>query len=53
MTGTGIAADSLGPVVTWSLFVIATIAFVIVCWLTGEPPRWQWGDSRKDRTGHR
>lgn len=22
-------------------------AFVAACWLTGEPPRWRWGD--KDR----
>lgn len=22
---------------------IATAAFVAVCWLKGEPPRWRWG----------
>ncbi|MCC8405758.1 hypothetical protein LJ655_28540 [Paraburkholderia sp. MMS20-SJTN17] len=25
------------------LVVLLTIAFVIVCWLKGEPPRWRWG----------
>ena len=20
-----------------------TAAFVFICWLTGEPPRWRWG----------
>ncbi len=23
--------------------VILTIGFVVICWLTGEPPRWRWG----------
>ncbi len=24
--------------------VILSVAFTAVCWLTGEPPRWRWGD---------
>ncbi len=51
--GAAIAEECLGPVVTGSLIVISTIAFVIICWRTGEPPRWQWGDPRNDRTGRR
>jgi hypothetical protein len=23
--------------------VAATLALVLVCWKTGEPPRWRWG----------
>lgn len=26
------------------LVSLASAAFVLVCWLTGEPPRWRWGD---------
>ena len=29
------------------LVSLATAALVLVCWLTGEPPAWRWGD-RKD-----
>lgn len=25
------------------LFIISTILFVVLCWRTGEPPKWQWG----------
>lgn len=29
-----------------------TCVFVAVCWATGEPPRWRWGDRERyaDRT---
>lgn len=23
---------------------ILSVAFIAVCWLKGEPPRWRWGD---------
>lgn len=26
------------------LVTLATAAFVLICWLTGEPPAWRWGD---------
>lgn len=26
-----------------SLVALLTLAFVAVCWLKGEPPRWRWG----------
>ena len=25
-------------------FVVLTLLFVVICWLTGEKPRWRWGD---------
>jgi hypothetical protein len=25
------------------MVVLLTVAFVAVCWLKGEPPRWRWG----------
>jgi hypothetical protein len=27
--------------------VLMTGLLVLVCYLTGEPPRWRWGDDRK------
>jgi hypothetical protein len=26
------------------LVTLATAALILVCWLTGEPPAWRWGD---------
>lgn len=26
--------------------VILCLAFMAICWLTGEPPRWRWGDKK-------
>lgn len=23
-----------------------TVAFLLICWLKGEPPKWRWGDKR-------
>ena len=32
------------------MFLLTTVGLslvlVAVCWLTGEPPRWRWGDDR-------
>jgi len=28
---------------------VLSIALVGVCWLTGEPPRWRWGDDERGR----
>jgi len=27
--------------------VMLVALFTGVCWLTGEPPRWRWGDDRR------
>ena len=24
-----------------------TLAFMAVCWLKGEPPKWRWGDNKE------
>ena len=24
--------------------VLLTVALFAICWITGEPPRWRWGD---------
>ena len=30
--------------ITFLLYITAlSVGLVIVCWLKGEPPRWQWG----------
>ena len=35
----------LGAYLTY--VVTIAVLFVGVCWLTGEPPRWRWGDDRR------
>ena len=27
-----------------AVVVLSTLAFVLVCWWKGEPPRWRWGE---------
>jgi len=33
-----------------ALVALASALLTLVCWLTGEPPRWSWG-KRKDGAG--
>lgn len=36
--------------VTFLLFVLAASALLtFICYLTGEPPRWRWGDKPESR----
>jgi hypothetical protein len=28
--------------------VVLVAALLAICWKTGEPPRWRWGDQSKD-----
>ena len=30
------------------LVTLATAVFILICWLTGEPPAWRWGDRGGD-----
>jgi hypothetical protein len=30
------------------LLTLTSVVFALVCWLTGEPPRWRWGDRDDD-----
>jgi hypothetical protein len=35
-------------IVSYIAYVVVLAAlFVGVCWLTGEPPRWRWGNDRR------
>ena len=34
---------SEGTVLYVAYVSVLTVALVVVCWLTGEPPRWRWG----------
>jgi hypothetical protein len=37
----------ISPAVKPGLFsaylLLLTLLLVVICWLTGEPPRWRWG----------
>ena len=33
-----------GSVVYVAYVIGLTVALIGTCWLTGEPPRWRWGD---------
>jgi hypothetical protein len=33
-----------GNVVYGIYLVVISVALVAICWITGEPPRWRWGE---------
>ena len=33
-----------GSVAYMAYAALLTVALIDICWLTGEPPRWRWGD---------
>jgi len=33
-----------GSVVYVAYASVLTVALIAICWLTGEPPRWRWGE---------
>lgn len=33
------------PILFIFLIAVASLIFVVICWLKGEPPRWRWGDN--------
>lgn len=33
------------PLIFALLALLSSLAFVALCWLKGEPPRWRWGKS--------
>ena len=47
LSSAGLAAEfldpSVGSPVAWLLISISSIALVVICFRTGEPPRWRWG----------
>jgi uncharacterized membrane protein YhaH (DUF805 family) len=38
-----------GSVVYVGYVLIVTAALIAICWLTGEPPRWRWGERDERR----
>ena len=38
--------QQLVPFLVYALTISAV--FIALCWLTGEPPRWRWGDGEND-----
>ena len=34
---------SKGSIVYLVYVAVLTAALIVICWLTGEPPRWRWG----------
>jgi len=36
------------PGLYFGLTVVLVAALSVVCWLTGEPPRWRWGGDRSE-----
>lgn len=40
-----------GSIAYLAYIAILTGALIAICWFTGEPPRWRWGEAsdRKDR----
>ena len=35
---------SRGDFVYIAYVLVLTIVLIAICWITGEPPRWRWGD---------
>jgi hypothetical protein len=33
-----------GALVYLAYVLVLTAALIVICWLTGERPRWRWGD---------
>ena len=34
---------SKGSIVYLAYVAVLTAGLIVICWLTGEPPRWRWG----------
>ena len=30
-----------------AVVLLATLAFILVCWWKGEPPKWRWGEKKR------
>jgi hypothetical protein len=42
--GVPLVQATKGSVVYVAYVIGLTVALIGTCWLTGEPPRWRWGD---------
>lgn len=48
MAGGALALNpASSPLGFLAVTALATAAFILVCYLTGEPPRWRWGNDGK------
>ena len=41
--GIPVLHPSKGPAVYLAYVLLLTAALIVICWLTGERPRWRWG----------
>ena len=41
--GAFLLMPSRGAPVFVAYSMVLSVALVLVCWITGEPPRWRWG----------
>ncbi len=35
---------AMGSIVYIAYVLVLTVVLIAICWVTGEPPRWRWGD---------
>lgn len=48
LTGGALYIDpKVSPVGYFAYVTVLGAAFIAVCYKTGEPPRWRWGDKKK------
>jgi hypothetical protein len=40
-------SDSLSPFIIENIFLV--VLLIGICYLTGEPPKWRWGDKKKSK----
>jgi hypothetical protein len=41
--GSLVLLPAKGPTIFVAYSALLCVLLVVVCWLTGEPPRWRWG----------
>ena len=42
--GIPLVQASRGSMAYVAYAALLTLALLVICWLTGEPPRWRWGE---------
>jgi uncharacterized membrane protein YhaH (DUF805 family) len=47
VAGTFLFPPQKGLIPYIACVAILTVAFIAVCWLKGETPRWRWGDDER------
>lgn len=49
VVGAIVVDPAASPMGFFVLTTVASAILVVVCYCTGEPPRWRWGGDGKDR----